>query len=174
MYKLIFSLLFLLFTAFSTLAVDRYQTPEQFINHAFKGEKPQAKAAWLTSEDKKLIANIMSRPYNKLRIRYWILANETVWIIDEIGKERPITIGVHIKEKQIAELKVLTYRESRGDEVRHKFFTRQFDSVQLTKENKLTQHIDGITGATMSVRALTKVARLSLWLNNKVQSPADN
>ena len=34
----------------------------------------------------------------------------------------------------------------------------------------LNQHIDGITGATMSVRALTKVARLALWLNNKVKA----
>ena len=77
---------------------------------------------------------------------------------------------MHIKDRKISELKVLAFRESRGDEVRHDFFTKQFKSAFLTQENKLNQHIDGITGATMSVRALTKVARLSLWLNKKVES----
>jgi uncharacterized protein with FMN-binding domain len=89
-------------------------------------------------------------------------------VLEEIGKEQPITIGVHIKDEQVVDLKVLVYRESRGDEVRHDFFTNQFKSASLTKENMLNQHIDGITGATMSVRALTKVARLALWLNKKV------
>jgi hypothetical protein len=110
----------------------------------------------------------MSHTYKRLRIRYWQKNNETVWVLNEIGKEKPITIGVHIKDTQIAQLKVLAFRETRGDEVRHDFFTDQFDRVALTKENKLNQSIDGITGATMSVRALTKVARLALWLNLKV------
>ena len=180
MKKLSLTLTFILFILFSFLhfpvyADDIYQSTEQFIHRAFNPQssqleiKPEVKALWLTAEDKKIIADIMSHSFNKLRVHYWQHNNETVWIIDEIGKEKPITIGVHIKEKQIAELKVLTYRESRGDEVRHKFFTIQFDNAQLDQENNLTQHIDGITGATLSVRALTKVARLALWLNNKAQ-----
>ncbi len=146
-----------------------YQTPEQFITQAL-GEIPKAKVLWLKKEDKALIADILSHQFNRLRIRYWKLADNTVWVLDEIGKEKPITIGVHIKNKQIITLKVLTFRESRGDEVRHEFFTKQFNLAKLTDDNRLTHHIDGITGATLSVRALTKTARLSLWLNNKVLS----
>ena len=143
-----------------------YQAPELFIKQTI-GELPKAKVLWLTKEDKAIIADILNHRFNRLRIRYWQKADNTVWILDEIGKEKPITIGVHIQNKQIVELKVLVYRESRGDEVRHEFFTKQFNLAKLTNDNRLTSHIDGITGATLSVWALTKVARLSLWLNNK-------
>ena len=146
-----------------------YQTPAAFIEHAFKQHSPQMHVLWLSKDEKKEIADILSHPYKRLRIRYWQLANETTWILEEIGKEKPITIGVHIQDNQITELKVLTYRESRGDEVRHSFFTSQFNQVKLTNNNELDKKIDGITGATMSVRALSKVARLALWLNQKVK-----
>ena len=42
------------------------------------------------------------------------------------------------------------------------FFTRQFQGVSLTSNDKLSKKIDGITGATLSVWALQKVARLAL------------
>jgi hypothetical protein len=152
------------------LAKEIYQTSKQFVSHAFKGEVPKVKALWLSSDDKIIISEIMSHKFTRLRLRYWQQASETAWVLDEIGKEKPITIGVHIKGHQIAEIKVLAFRESRGNEIRHDFFTKQFKSAALTKENMLDQHIDGITGATMSVRALTKVARLALWLNKKIKS----
>ena len=142
---------------------------EQFIQQVFNGEAAKMKMLWLNKEDKATIADIMKHPVNLFRVRYWQHDGQTAWVLNEIGKEKPITIGVHIKNNQIQSLKVLTFRETRGDEVRHEFFTKQFDGVELTTKNSLTAHIDGITGATMSVRALTKVAKLSLWLNNKAQ-----
>lgn len=165
--KIIFTFLFLCSTPFLLVAKGTYLSSEQFIGHAFNGNVPNGQAIWISAQDKTIIAEIMSHQFNLLRVHYWQQGEETVWIIDEIGKEKPITIGVHIKQKQIAELKVLAFRESRGDEVRHEFFTAQFAAAQLDQQNQLTQSIDGITGATMSVRALTKVARLALWLNNK-------
>tara|TARA_B110000090_G_scaffold148259_1_gene162671 strand:+ start:325 stop:852 length:528 start_codon:yes stop_codon:yes gene_type:complete len=164
--KLLLPLCLLLLLTPPGFAKGVYQSPEQFIKSSI-GEIPKAKVLWLTKEDKKIIADILNHRFNRLRIRYWQQDNNTVWVLDEIGKEKPITIGVHIKNKQIAQLKVLVYRESRGDEVRHEFFTKQFNLAKLTHDNMLTSHIDGITGATLSVWALTKVARLSLWLNNK-------
>ena len=169
MLKIIITLLLVLSVQTYAFATDTYQTSKQFISYSFKGEVPKSKALWLSSDDKAVISEIMSYEYNRLRLRYWQQESQTVWVLDEIGKEKPITIGVHIKNEKIVEVKVLTYRESRGDEVRHDFFTQQFHSAFLTKENMLNQHIDGITGATMSVRALTKVARLALWLNKKVK-----
>ena len=103
-----------------------------------------------------------------MRVRYWQEANDNVWILNEVGKEKPITIAVHIHKDAIKQLKVLTFRETRGDEVRHDFYSEQFAQATLTKDKTLSQHIDGITGATLSVRATTKVARLALWLNSKV------
>ena len=135
------------------------------------GEFFQVKILWLTKEDKRVVADILSHKYNRMRIRYWQRDDDSVWILDEIGKEKPITIGVHINihqgQQKIRKLKVLTFRESRGDEVRHDFYTKQFINASLDSEKQLTQGIDGITGATLSVRATTKVARLALWLNAK-------
>jgi hypothetical protein len=168
--KIILALLLAITLQAPVLAKGVYQTSKQFVSHVFNGELPKSKAIWLSVEDKVIMSEIMSHQFNRLRLRYWQQGNETVWVLDEVGKEKPITIGVHIKDTQIIELKVLAFRESRGDEVRHEFFTKQFISATLTKENMLNQHIDGITGATMSVRALTKVARLALWLNNKVKA----
>ncbi len=158
--------LFFSSNSFATKGV--YQTPKAFIGDAFAGKTPEAKVLWLTTEDKATIAQILQHKYNRMRIRYWQLGNETVWILDEIGKEKPITIGVHIKEKEILHFKVLTFRESRGDEVRHGFYAKQFINAKLKDNNQLSQNIDGITGATLSVRATTKIARIALWLDAKV------
>lgn len=151
------------------LAKGVYQKPADFVKQIFVSDIPKPQVLWLSNDDKRIISDIMGRNFNRLRIRYWHKDQDTVWILDEIGKEKPITSGIHVSNHQIAQVKVLAFRESRGDEVRHDFFTRQFKSVTLTPENKLNQHIDGITGATMSVNALTKVARLALWLDKKVQ-----
>jgi uncharacterized protein with FMN-binding domain len=167
----------------SAVAKSSYQKPAQFVSEAFQGEIPKPTTYWLSKQDKLDIAGILKHKYSRLRLRYWqkntVITNannrETVWILNEIGKDKPITIGIHIKNHQIVQLKVLTYRERRGDEVRHSFFTDQFNFAKLTKNNRLDRTIDGITGATMSVRALTKVARLALWLDKKIlQEPVND
>jgi len=168
--SVLFIVLSLFVSSTSFAAKGVYQTPKAFISNAFAGENPVAKVLWLTTEDKATIAEILQHKYKRMRIRYWQLGSETVWILDEIGKEKPITIGVHIKENKINHFKVLTFRESRGDEVRHDFYAQQFLNAKLKEDNHLNQHIDGITGATLSVRATTKVARIALWLDAKVAS----
>ncbi len=158
----------MLFSQVSLAAKWVYQTPAAFISQSFSDVTPQAKVIWLTKEDKAVVAKILQHKFNRMRIRYWQAGNETVWILNEIGKEKPITMGVHIKNNYIDHFKVLTYRESRGDEVRHEFYSQQFINATLNKENGLSQRVDGITGATLSVRATKKIARLALWLNTKV------
>ena len=163
-------MLVLLTSSESVAARGVFQTPKAFISESL-GENAQVKTLWLTKEDKAVVADILSHKFNRLRIRYWQRDEGSVWILDEIGKEKPITIGIHISTHQgkqhIQKLKVLTFRESRGDEVRHDFYAKQFINASLDNEKQLTQGIDGITGATLSVRATTKVARLALWLNNR-------
>jgi len=152
----------------SLAAKGVYQTPADFISQSFVNVKAESKVLWLSKADKSIVANILQHKFKRMRIRYWQANNETVWILNEIGKEKPITIGVHINNNQIDNFKVLTFRESRGDEVRHEFFSEQFINATLDDDIRLSKHIDGITGATLSVRATKKVARLALWLHNKV------
>ena len=158
----------LTFSHVNHAAKGEYQTPDAFISESLERVGPKAKVLWLNKEDKATVAEILQHRYNRMRIRYWQMNDQTVWVLNEIGKEKPITIGVHVKQNRIAHFKVLTFRESRGDEVRHEFFSQQFINATLNKDNKLSQNVDGITGATLSVRATTKVARLALWLNAKV------
>ncbi len=157
----------LLFTN-KLLAEQVYQSTTNFVRHAFAGELPQAKTLWLNKAQKTTIADILQHKYHRLRIRYWLQGDASVWVLDEIGKESPITVGLHVKAQRLQQVKVLVYRESRGDEVKADFFTDQFIDAQLSKDLQLDTHIDGITGATLSVRALTKLARMALWLDQQV------
>jgi hypothetical protein len=156
------------FSAFNAIAASQYQSNEAFINQAFNGGSGKAKVLWLDDDLKQAVEAILAHRFNKMRVRYWQHNDETVWIMDEVGKESPITVAVHIKDHHIARTKVLVYRESRGDEVRHDFFTDQFKSAKLDDQHQLDKHIDGITGATLSVRALTKLSRIALLLHAHV------
>jgi len=143
-----------------------FQSQQDYIQEML-GELPKSDVFWLTDADKQVIEQILSHSFSKIRLRYWSGENQSVWVLDEIGKEMPITVGIHVKQQQIANLRVLVYRESRGDEVRHGFFTDQFKQAKLNQELQLDQHIDGITGATLSVRALSKLARIALYLDKQ-------
>ncbi len=140
--------------------------PEQFLAQAFGGREPQALSLWLTDERQRRAAQILTHPLGALRVRYWRLGSTTAWILDEIGKTEPITIGVAIRDGAIAQIQVLAFRESRGDEIRHGFFTNQFVGAGLRPAaGELDRTIDGITGATLSVRAMRRVARLALYFH---------
>lgn len=151
-------------------AQTSYQSNDDFISQAL-GSVPKASVLWLDERQKTDIESILAHGFNKLRVRYWRDGVQTVWILDEIGKESPITVGIHVAEGKIVNTKVLVYRESRGDEVRHDFFTNQFKSATLTDSLELDRRIDGITGATLSVKALTKLSRIALYLDAAVQQP---
>lgn len=164
--------LYLLFsTLFSNLfAEEIYQKPENFIKESFSSKPPKSSVLWITKSLKPEIYNIMGHDLDVLRIRYWKKNGKTVWILNEIGKEHPITVGLIVKENKLQQLKVLIFRESRGGEVRHDFFTKQFKQTSITSENKLDKDIDGISGATLSVTALKKLTRLALYFNQKVSN----
>lgn len=154
----------------------QYLSVDEFLQLAF-GSDAQASPAvfWLTPEVKARIKASSGRDFPLLRVRYWAYENNTAWILEEIGKERPITIGVVVDgdANTVVRVDVLAFRESRGWEVRHAFFTRQFKGAALTDDDLLSQHIDGITGATLSVRAVKRVAQFALILAEAVQAAAD-
>ena len=165
-------LLLLLSIAARTLAEGVDQEPDAFIKEVFSGKPPAPEVVWITRSLREPITEILGHSPDALRVRYWGENHRTVWILEEIGKERPITVGLVIDNGRLETVKVLAFRESRGWEVRYPFFTDQFKGVRLTGDNELDKTIDGISGATLSVRALKKLARLSLFLHN--QTPMAN
>lgn len=141
------------------------QAPEEFIRNAFGGTAPEPSKMWINDDLKRDIHTILDHDLNILRLRYWAKDGRTVWILDEIGKEQPITAGIVVNRGKIETIKVLIFRESRGWEVRYPFFIDQFTGANLVEDLTLDRTIDGISGATLSVRALTKLARLALLLH---------
>tara|TARA_Y100001934_G_scaffold260466_1_gene332735 strand:+ start:518 stop:1048 length:531 start_codon:yes stop_codon:yes gene_type:complete len=146
----------------------QYLSVPDFLSGAFAQAEPTTKVFWLNAELKRQIKELTGRQFPLLRVRYWQSGRRTAWILDEIGKEMPITIGVVVEEGAIQQLRILAFRESRGWEVRHPFFTKQFDGLRLDSSSVLDGRVDSITGATLSVRAVTHVARLALLLAQQV------
>lgn len=142
-----------------------YQEPRAFLEETFGGRVPEPRMLWLTGEVGEGVENILGHGLGVLRLRYWGRDGRTAWILEEIGKERPITTGLVVDRGRIERIEVLIYRESRGWEVRYPFFTEQFEGAMLTEDERLDRRIDGITGATLSVRALKKLARVALFLH---------
>ncbi len=164
----VMSVLLLIITSMAQAVV--YQSSEAFLDEVFRGKVPRPKMIWLTGDIKEVATDILSHPPSSLRTRYWQDGQRSVWILEEIGKEKPITTGIVIKQGKIEKIRVLIFRESRGWEVKREAFTDQFVNVTLTEDKELNQTIDGITGATLSVRALKKLARLALYLDSRVQT----
>ncbi len=149
-----------------------YQEPDAFISEMFNGDPPEADTLWLNSEQKQRIRELLGHDLAALRVRYWGRGQRTAWILEEIGKERPITTGLVVNAGEIERIQVLIYRETRGWEVRYPFFTEQFQGASLTSNDKLSEHIDSISGATLSVNALTRLAKVALYLHT--QTPVAN
>jgi len=166
----IFTLLLLVtsLTLSFTWAKGVYQSPEDFINEVFTSNPPKAERIIVKGDVSKQLKSILNHRYSKIRIPYWRDGDRTVWILEKIGKELPITAGFVISDNQVEQFKVLIFRESRGWEIRNDFFTEQFDGAHLTPKNKLNQPIDNITGATMSVNAMKKLSRMALYLHKQV------
>lgn len=147
-----------------------YQEPAVFLSDAFSGKVPEPGVIWLTGKRKETVKRLLGHRYPTLRIRYWNEQQRSAWILEEIGKDLPITVGLVINDARIERIKVLEFRESRGFEIRHAFFTDQFKQTALTEQLKLNRNIDGISGATLSVRAMKKLAVLALYLDAELRA----
>ena len=156
----------------AAFARGTYQEPDAFLKEIFAGSLPDPQFIWLRDEIKETVNSILGHRYPGLRIRYWSEGKRSAWILEEIGKEKPITTGLVVNDNRLETIRVLVFRESRGWEVRHPFFTDQFGGASLSDDYLLDRGIDGISGATLSVRALKKLARLALYLHS--QSAAAN
>ena len=148
------------------MAASVYETPVEFVNRAFSNSPPEPRVVWLSGERKAAVQQLLGHDYPALRLRYWCEAGRSAWVLEELGKELPITVGVIIVRDFINSLRVLIYRENRGGEVATPAFTDQFNGTELTADGNLGTAIDGISGATLSVRALTRLATMALFLHS--------
>lgn len=148
----------------------RYMEIDDYVATAYEGKIPKQSILWVAGDLRDSIETILGHKFQSLRVRYWQSNDTTVWKLDEVGKELPITIAVTIRSGSISNVGILEFRESRGWEVRYPFFTDQFRNARLSPDRQLDQRIDGITGATLSVSAVTRIARVALVFDEHINS----
>ncbi len=156
----------LAFGAAGLARAEVYQQPEAFIAEVF-GPSPPLRVLWLTKAIQAEANAILGHPPAQLRQRYWSDGRKSVWILEETGKEELITAGFVVADGRIDHVRVLVYRESRGGEVRRSSFLKQFHDATLAPGNRLDRDIDGIVGATLSVGAMERMARLALYFDRE-------
>ena len=148
-----------------------YAQADDYVAQAFDGGEPQPSTLWPNPSLRAELRDILGHNPG-LRFRYWGKGGRTVWVLNEVGKDLPITAGVIVDQGKISDMQVLIFRESRGWEVKHDFFTNQFVKIWLKQNHRLSAPIDNITGATLSVKAMKRMARAALLLHeHSNQSP---
>jgi hypothetical protein len=160
-------LLLFILTASAARADTVYLAPNDFLQQTFT-DPPSAALLWLDNAAQSKLIAVLGHPYAQARLRYWRTQNQTVWILDEVGKDYPITAGFVVVDNHIERAQLLIYRESRGEEIHLPAFLRQFIGAHLDGE-RLSNKIDGITGATLSVDAMRRMAQAALVLNQLAQ-----
>ncbi|HEX4798103.1 MAG TPA: FMN-binding protein [Burkholderiales bacterium] len=153
-------------SAAGVIHAEIYQAPGAFVAEVF-GSNIAPKVLWLTRPIQAEATAILDHPPAQLRQRYWSDGRKSVWILEETGKEELITAGFVVSDGRIDHVRVLVYRESRGGEVRRPSFLKQFHDARLAPGNRLDRDIDGIVGATLSVGAMERMARLALYFDRK-------
>ena len=160
----------LVLMAASFVFAEEYLGRDDFLDLAFGDKVPEMHTLWITEDTRAAAKATVGWAPSALRVRYWREGESTAWILEDIGKDKPITLGIAVSGNRITRVEVLAFRESRGWEIRYPFFTSQFSGLELADDGYLSKSIDGITGATLSVRAVERVARLALWLDAQVES----
>lgn len=145
-----------------------YKQPSEFIKDSFGGSIPETSVLKLSGDIKSRAKKIMAHDYRESRVRHWTQGSRSVWILEEIGKTEPITTGILIENGRIKSVEILIYRESHGWEVSKPFFTKQFYNASLKSGDQLSADIRNVAGATLSVRAVSKLARLALYFDSQI------
>lgn len=84
-------------------------------------------------------------------------------ITEEIGKFKPITFIIKVSnEGKVERVEVMVYREAVGSEVRRQRFMRQFKGKSAKDPLRINRDILNVTGATMSVQAITAGVKKTL------------
>ena len=140
-----------------------YQTREDFLREVFD-TPPRAKVIWLDNAAQDKLKAVLGHPYGQARLRYWRADGKTAWILDDIGKEYPITAAFVVKNAAIERARVLVFRETRGMEVHYPTFLQQFTG-SILQDGRLNKSIDGISGRHISVHLMERMARAALVLD---------
>ena len=148
-----------------------YNRTSDYVNSFFDGDVPTKATVWVIGELRDNInAVINGADSTPVRYRYWRRENRTLWVLDSVARTMPITAGIVVEDGKIIDISVLTYRETRGHEIQSRIHRAQYYGAAITDENSLDKPINGISGSTLSVNSMKRMARIALLLHNEVTS----
>ncbi|MDH3257607.1 MAG: FMN-binding protein [Nitrospinota bacterium] len=158
-----------------------FLTKQEALKVAFPGvKKVKKKKVWLTDGQTAAIKKILGDQikYNERRVTHYFGLDEenkpvgAMVIGNEIGRSYPITFMVVLNtDGTVKDVEIMVYREPHGWEVRFESFMSQFFGRGADDP---FNNINNITGATLSVRSMTKgvkkaVAEFQVIYKDKVK-----
>ncbi|MDG1996258.1 MAG: FMN-binding protein [Emcibacteraceae bacterium] len=148
-----------------------YVKTSDYVKGHFGGETPKKATVWVIGDLRDDINDVLNGADNTpVRYRYWQKGNKTLWMLNSVARTMPITAGVVVEDGKIVDITVMTYRETRGHEVQSRFHRVQYVGAAISNDNQLTNPIDGISGSTLSVNSMKRMARMALLLHDDVTS----
>ncbi|TDJ50382.1 MAG: FMN-binding protein, partial [Nitrospina sp.] len=120
---------------------------------------------WLTDSQIAAITELSGQKFTAKRLKFYVGIKNgkvmgTMSIGNEIGRSYPITFMVVINpDGTVKDVEVMVYREPHGWEVRFDSFLSQFFGQNA---HSPFDNIHNITGATMSVRSMTRGIKKAL------------
>ena len=172
--KHIIAINLILILGLSTVQGKREPEELQFLEKMYNGTEQEKKRIIIKAPTKKILKKIMGENYRKAIFSYWVKDNKTIWILNSIGKYKPITAGFVVENCKIDSAHVLVYREQIGYEIKYPSFLSQMNGKKLRKDIKLNENLDNISGATLSVNSMDRMARIALLLDSLVDEKECN
>ena len=168
MKKILITLFIISFTVSSEIKESSVKAIQNFYNDSIEVISKKFK---IPKKIKKEIQNKVKQKFFRDQIYYWIIKKDDrnigyALLDNSIGKSMPITyLVIFDSNQQIAHSSIIKYREGYGGEVAGKKWLAQFNGMKRDSLYKFPENIAGISGATISVRSVTKgFGKLSLLL----------
>jgi len=116
----------------------------------------------LDKQIKKIVEDHVKQKFYRDKLYYWTISHVDTTIVyafldNVIGKSMPITFMVIVNiDGDIISANVIKYREAYGSEVSNKGWLHQFINFNNNSTYNIGKDIDGISGATISVKSMSK------------------
>jgi len=125
----------------------------------------------IPKNEKKEIQNKVKQKFFRDQIYYWVIKKDEenigyALLDNSIGKSMPITyLVIFDVNQQIVHSSIIKYREGYGGAIAGKKWLAQFNGMKQDSLYEFPKNIAGISGATISVKSVTKgFSKLSLLL----------
>lgn len=141
--------------------------PEVFVETSL-GRVPAEQQLLLQGDADRAVRAAYGGRYPAASIPYWQSDGVRVWVLRARGKFGYIQAGFVVEGGRLVKSEVLSSKEKKGRVIKQERFLRQLAGIGLTGKGTLDRCVDGYSGATISVSAMEKMARLALTLDGLV------